>query len=67
MSKKFYAVNKYTGEKWVPQYGRHQYLVLYDSGKLAVVTENHYCYVEPLSNMYELRIKNGNGTTRDKI
>ena len=42
MSKKFYAVNKTTGEKWKPDknYKSDQYLVLYDSGYPAVVT--HY-------------------------
>lgn len=43
MSRKFYAVNRETGERWVPEkrgYYTKQYLVMYDSGFLAVVTEH---------------------------
>lgn len=43
MSRKFYAVDRETGERWVPKklsnYSK-QYLVMYDSGYLAVVTEH---------------------------
>lgn len=40
MSKKFCAINRQTGKQWIPdqRYG-HQYLVMYDSGYLAVVSE----------------------------
>lgn len=41
MSKKFYAVNRETGEKWKPN-ARHkekQYLMMYDSGYLAIIIE----------------------------
>lgn len=41
MSKKFYAVNRETGEKWKPNKSlkEKQYLMMYDSGYLAVVVE----------------------------
>lgn len=49
MSKKFYAVNVETGERWKPNktYER-QFLVMYDSGYLAVVTQGFFTYIEPL-------------------
>ena len=47
MSKKFYAVNS-CGERWTPQQGKTQYLVMYDSGHLAIVTEDFYTHIEPL-------------------
>jgi len=49
MSRKFHAVNRFTGEKWKPetQAGK-QYLVMYDSGYLAVVTQDFYTSIEPL-------------------
>lgn len=43
MSRKFYAINRETGERWTPEkrsYYIKQYLVMYDSGYLAVVTEH---------------------------
>ena len=45
MSKKFYAVNRETGERWKPDSNSmadHQYLVMYDSGYLAVVSEYNW-------------------------
>ena len=50
MSKKFYAVNRFTGEKWKPSKKNveKEYLVMYDSGYLAVVTVDFYTYIEPL-------------------
>ena len=47
MSRVFYAVNRETGERWLPNpHEEKQYLVMYDSGYLAVVTfvpwENNY-------------------------
>lgn len=44
MSTKFYAVSRTTGERWKPEkksFGHQckQYLVMWDSGYLAVVTE----------------------------
>lgn len=55
MSKKFYAVNRQTGERWKPEKKEssaicpfRQYLVMYDSGYLAVVTEEFYVYIQPL-------------------
>lgn len=49
MSKKFWAENRQTGERWKPS-GDYQkeYLVMYDSGYLAVVKEDYYQYVSPL-------------------
>ena len=55
MNKKFYAVNKKTGERWSPQTKHNggsnydnQYLVMYDSGYLAIVSEDFYTHIEPL-------------------
>lgn len=45
MSRKFYAVNRETGERWKPSEGSQydkEYLVMYDSGYLAVVEEGFY-------------------------
>ena len=50
MSKKFHAENKVTGKRWKPdKQDGHQFLVMYDSGYLAVVTVDFYTYIEPLS------------------
>ena len=38
MSKKFWAINRQTGERWKPVRG--EYLVMYDSGYLAVVGDS---------------------------
>lgn len=48
MSRKFYAVNRETGEKWSSKKDCKEYLVMYDSGYLAVVTEDFYTHVSPL-------------------
>lgn len=48
MSKKFHAENRDTGERWSPGGGAKQYLVMYDSGYLACVTEDYYTYIRPL-------------------
>ena len=48
MSRKFYAINRETGERWKPEKEK-QYLVMYDSGYLAVVTEDFYTYINPLN------------------
>ena len=48
MSKKFWAENRVTGARWEPEKGKKQYLVMYDSGYLAVVTEDFYQYVTAL-------------------
>ena len=54
MSKKFYAVHRETGEHWKPDVKKkggtweHQYLVMYDSGYLAVVSIDFYTHIEPL-------------------
>ena len=40
MSKKFWAINRQTGERWKPVRG--EYLVMYDSGYLAVVEEPNW-------------------------
>ena len=49
MSRKFWAVNRQTGEKWKP--ARGEYLVMYDSGYLAVVDGVYWegQYVVPLN------------------
>ena len=59
MSKKFWAVNRTTGVRWKPEIDRpgiHQYLMMYDSGYLAVVTEDFYTYITPL-NAKEWEVK----------
>ncbi len=48
MSKKFWAENRVTGARWKPEKGKKQYSMMYDSGYLAVVTEDFYQYVAPL-------------------
>ena len=48
MSKRFHAINTQTGERWNPEPGKKQYLVMYDSGYLAMVTEDFYTHIEPL-------------------
>ena len=53
MSKKFYAINRETGERWKPEpncSADHQYIVMYDSGYLAVVKDYGYdgSVIEPL-------------------
>lgn len=51
MSKKFYAINRKTGEKWKKPKDSsydHEYLVLYDSGYAAVVRQEFYTHIEPL-------------------
>lgn len=45
MSKRFYAVNRETGERWKPEneFGvEKSYLMLYDSGYIAVVKDAGY-------------------------
>lgn len=48
MSRKFYAVNRITKERWKPANGVKEYLMMYDSGYLAVVKEDFYTYIVPL-------------------
>jgi len=48
MSRLFYAVHRETGERWKPQQGKTQYLVMYDSGYLAIVDVDYYTYLTPL-------------------
>jgi hypothetical protein len=50
MSKKFWAENRTTGERWAPRKNTlaKSYLVLYDSGYLAVVHEDFYTTILPL-------------------
>lgn len=58
MSKKFYAANRETGERWRPSKGQREYLVMYDSGYLAVVKEDFYTTVFPLDpRLWEVVIK----------
>lgn len=49
MSKKFHAEHRITGERWKPEAGRKQYLIMYDSGYLGVATEDFYTYLDPLN------------------
>lgn len=48
MSKKFHAENRETGARWVPDKRYKEYLVMYDSGYLAVVSEDYYTCIKPL-------------------
>ena len=50
MAKKFWAVNRETGERWAPTPGKKEYLVMYDSGYLAVVQEGFYQFISPLDS-----------------
>lgn len=49
MSKKFYAVNRETGERWKPS-RKGEFLMMYDSGYLAVVGGSDWggMFVSPL-------------------
>lgn len=47
MSRKFHAEDRETGKRWEPS-GPHQFLVMYDSGYLAVVEMDYECYIHPL-------------------
>jgi hypothetical protein len=62
MSKKFYAVNRETKERWVPvnTNDTKQYLVMYDSGYLAVVTEIEWAgnSVKPLDTKIWVKVVN---------
>lgn len=40
MSKKFTAINRETGEQWKPRKDKKEFLVMYDSGYLAVICDN---------------------------
>jgi hypothetical protein len=61
MSTKFYAKHRVTGEKWKPDPDSsydHEYLIMYDTGYLAVVKEEFYTYIQPLDpKEWELIIK----------
>lgn len=50
MSKKFYAVNRETGDKWKSKGSYKQYLIMYDSGYLGVVDKSdpYYMSITPL-------------------
>lgn len=55
MSKKFYAVDRLTGKRWEPKIdyeGNTEFLMMYDSGYLAVVKDCGYDghSVKPLDN-----------------
>ena len=51
MSCKFYAVHRESGKRWKPDPAvkGKQYLMMYDTGYLAVVTEDFYTFISPLS------------------
>ena len=58
MSTKFYAVNRITKERWKPANGVKEYLMMYDSGYLAVVKEDFYTSIVPLDpKMWETIVK----------
>lgn len=59
MSKKFYAVNRETGERWKPSGSyEKEFLVMYDSGYLAVVTVSFYTYISPLdTKLWQVVVK----------
>lgn len=51
MSKKFYAVHRVTGERWKPPtYSPDDYLMMWDSGYLAVVSGDFYTYITELDS-----------------
>lgn len=65
MSRKFFAVNRETGERWMPNpRSGKQYLVMYDSGYLAVITEGGYYGIEikPLDNKVWRKVLQGEET-----
>lgn len=61
MSKKFYAINRVTGERWKPDKSlgyKSQYLVMYDSGYLAIISQEFYTHIEPLdTKIWEAVVK----------
>ena len=62
MSKKFWAENRETGERWKPSgnYER-EYLVMWDSGYLAIVKQNYYTYIEKLNTKIWKKVVRGHG------
>lgn len=48
MSTKFFAVHRESGERWQSRSDKKQYLIMYDSGGIGVVTEDFYTYIQPL-------------------
>ncbi len=58
MSKKFWAEHRQTGEKWKSRKDIKQYLVMYDSGYLAVVTDDFYTQITPLDPKVWKLVKN---------
>lgn len=56
MSKKFHALNRNTDERWLPHKTefrdeKEEYLVMYDSGYLAIVSgDNYNTYISPLDS-----------------
>ncbi len=56
MSKKFYAINRETGRRWEPI--NNEYLVMYDTGSLAVVSPGWYIDIKPLdTKIWEMVVK----------
>ena len=56
MSKKFYAINPKTGERW--KSNGNNFLIMYDTGNLAVVTQEWYTEVTPLdTKIWKTEIK----------
>lgn len=59
MSKVFYAVNRETGERWKPEPNKQQFLMMFDTGYLAVVEEDFYTYITKLDNkIWQTVVKN---------
>jgi len=63
VSVKFYAVNRHTNERLLLPKG--SYLVLYDSGYGAVVTQDFYTSIRPLSSEYKIVFKNNFGKEKE--
>jgi len=58
MSKKFYAINRDTGERWKSK-KEDEYLVMYDTGMLAVV-DSSYGYTSIIklnTNIWKMIVK----------
>jgi len=62
MSRKFYAINRETGERWkkpVNSSYDQEYLVMYDSGYLAVVKSDAYnTFLNPLPTSHWKKVTN---------
>lgn len=61
MSRKFYAINRETGERWKPDKTKEKhFLVMYDSGYLAEVeSDGWYTYISTLDPSVWRKVENG--------